>query len=130
MKFTVPAFLEKLGYSPIGQDANGEPSSPTGLYMRPALNSKRWRVVLVTALLLILLSAGVFFHDHISLPDYTLPKISGSSSKTETSSAAAVAGGVGGGGGGGSSHGGISTNAEILEAVAPSVDWSQFAYVQ
>ena len=114
MKLTVPAFLQQLGYSPVGQDINGEPSSPNRLYMRPALNSKRWRVLMVTALLLVLLGAGVFFHDHISLPDYPLPKLSGSTA-TKTS--------------GGKDHG-MRTNAEVLEAVTERVDWSRFAYTQ
>ena len=117
--------FKQFRYSQLGQDTvtvNGDATSPNHLYMRPVWASKRLRIVVPVTFLLFLVAVAVFFHDRLALPSYTLPSpgsITGSRPTTPVSATP------------GSSHDHlVSTNADVLEAVASSVDWSRFAYVQ
>ena len=88
----------------------------------PLWASKRLRVVVPLTILLFLVAVALFFHDRFALPSYKLPLPTSTSRSGPTTPVPATPG---------SSHDHlVSTNADVLEAVASSVDWSRFAYVQ
>ena len=114
MQLSLPPIFKQFRYSQLGTDptSSGDGTSTNRLYMNSIWSSKRLRVVIPLTVLLLLLAIGVYFHDNIALP--ALPDYPSLSHGTPGTGSKDL----------------VSTNADILNAVAPSIDWSRFAYVQ
>ena len=124
MQISLPAMFKQFRYSPLGADmatGNGD-ANPNKLSIKAAWGSKRIRVVALATILLLFVAIGVYFHDRITLPAYasSLSSPSSSSLPSPPSSSPPTTG---------AGHL-VSSNLDILNEVAPSVDWSRFAYVQ
>ena len=114
MQLSLPPIFKQFRYSQIASDSTsaGDGNTTNRLYVSSIWNSKRLRVVVPLTILLLLVAGGVYYHDNITLP--TLPDYSSLSPGAPATDSKDL----------------VHTNPDILNSVAPSIDWSRFAYVQ
>ena len=118
MQISLPPIFKQFRYSQLGSNANGD-GNPNQLSLKAAWGSKRVRVVALGTVLVFFVAIVVYFHDHIKLAASSLsPSLPSSPSAPSSQPPATEADHL------------VSSTSDIVNAVAPSVDWSRFAYVQ
>ena len=115
----LPSIFQRFNYSSLGKESSSDDSlSPNRLYMNSPWNSKRWRVVFLVGLVLLLVTGATYYRDHLVLPENPLSYPSIASNTGSIVGSAPSSGHL------------VSTNHDILEAVADSIDWARFSYIQ
>ena len=115
----LPSILQRFTYSPLGKESSSDDAhSPNRLYMNSPWSSKRWRVVFLVGLVLLLITGATYYRDHLVLPENPLSHPPTTPNTGSNVDSALSSGHL------------VSTNHDILEAVAGSIDWSRFSYIQ
>ena len=115
----LPSIFQRFSYSPLGKESSTDDAlNPNRLHMNSPWSSKRWRVVFLVGLILLLVTGATYYRDHLVLPENPLSHPSTTPSTESPTDSTPSSGHL------------VSSNHDILEAVAGSIDWARFSYIQ